>query len=283
MKRFLLIFFFITPTFAYCQEQEQKFSFYFENDKHTLTQAHAKIIDSIQLAKHKDSLDIHIKGYTNSVGDSLYNLILSRKRAQSVKERLRNFTIISTQGFGELASEDPKNRRVDILVHYKKDHVPEKGEVVEPPQKDAIKAVAIHVEEKPIERLQLTLKPPYNKGDKITLQGIFFYKNMDVIKEESREALDTLVAFLKTNKNIKFKLIGHICCGDPEMPSRDLRNVRTGKDDLSEARAKSLYNYLVKKGIRKKRMRYIGKAFTQPTGKSDVFDRRVEIEITSVD
>lgn len=283
MKKCILILFLFISFTAFSQEGEQKFSLYFEHDVHTLTAVHKKIIDSIQSTPFKDSLDVHIKGYTNSIGDSIYNLHLSRKRANSVKEKLRNFTIISTQGYGELASEEAKNRRVDILVHYKKDHIPEKGEIIEPPIKTTIAPIAPDNEEVDIEKVPLALLSSYKIGDKITLSGIYFYKNMDVIKEESRESLDTLVAFLKVNKNIKFKLIGHICCGDPEMPSRDLRNVRTGKDNLSEARARSLYNYLQKQGIKKRRMRYIGKAFTQPTGKSDVFDRRVEIEITSVD
>ena len=57
-------------------------------------------------------------------------------------------------------------------------------------------------------------------------------------------------------------------------------NLRTGKRNLSEARAQELHNYLVKKGIDKKRIRYHGMAFKQPTGLGDQFDRRVEIEIT---
>jgi len=63
----------------------------------------------------------------------------------------------------------------------------------------------------------------------------------------------------------------------------DLRNVRTGKNDLSEARAKSVYNYLQKHGISNKRMRYIGMAYRNPTGKGDSYDRRVEIEITEIE
>jgi outer membrane protein OmpA-like peptidoglycan-associated protein len=101
--------------------------------------------------------------------------------------------------------------------------------------------------------------------------------------DESKEALEQLVDFLKRNPDVKFKLIGHICCGDPMKPGKDLKNVRTGKENLSEARAQAVHNYLAKQGIETKRMRYIGMAYRQSTGRGDKFDRRVEIEITSVD
>lgn len=287
MKYLSLHIFLFFPLFIIGQEKEQQFSLYFENDKYELTTSHLKIIDSINLAKHKEELDIHIKGYTNSIGDSIYNLKLSNKRANSVKERLREFTIISTQGHGELGSEAAKNRRVDILVHLKSDHIPEKGEIVEPPKippsPPPIPAAPTVTKKIPAEVLKLKEGSTYKKGDKIILLGIYFYKNIDTMKDESKASLTALISFLEKNKNIKFKLIGHICCGDPLNRKKDLKNLRTGKVNLSEARAKSLYTYLKKQGINKKRMSYIGMAYTQPTGKSDKMDRRVEIEITSVE
>lgn len=117
----------------------------------------------------------------------------------------------------------------------------------------------------------------------MVLEGIRFYSDRDVIMDESKQALEELLAFLHENPTVRFKLIGHICCGDWENPGRDLKNIRTGKRNLSEARAQSLRNYLVKKGIDKHRIRYIGMAYRFPTGKGPQFDRRVEIEITSVD
>ncbi|MDC8003253.1 OmpA family protein [Aureisphaera galaxeae] len=251
------------------QETEMKFSLFYANDQYELTTEHHKLLESIKALPDKDSLDVHIKGYTNSVGGENYNLELSRKRAENVKKELRAFTIISSQGYGELGSAAADNRRVDILVHLKRDHIPVVGEIVEEPI----------IERKPT---IISLVNP-KKGDKITLSGIRFYPDRDVIMDESREALDELVDFLKNNPKVKFKLIGHICCGDPMKPYKDVKNVRTGRTNLSEARAQALHNYLVKKGINKRRMRYLGMAFMQPTGKGDEYDRRVEIEITSVD
>lgn len=270
LKRIVFIFLSISSA-VFAQFEEQKFSLYFEHAAFGLTSAHTQLLDSINTYPFKDELDVHIKGYANSIGDSEYNLELSRKRARSVKAKLRQFTIISSKGYGELNSEAANNRRVDILIHRKVDHIPMEGEIIEPPQVAQITQPTLSGLQQP------------KKGDKITLQGIMFYEDRDVIMDESREALEALLEFLNRNPNVKFKLIGHICCGDPMKPAKDHKNKRTGKDNLSEARAQAVHNYLAKKGISTRRMRYIGMAFRQSTGKGDRFDRRVEIEITSVD
>ncbi len=269
MKVFGYILVFLS-LYASAQESEKKFSLYYENDKYELTTEHFQLLDSLKSLENKSLFDIHIKGYTNSVGEESYNMELSRKRAENVKKELREFTIISSRGFGQLEGETANNRRVDILIHLKTDHIPVDGEIMELPM----------VEEAQPSIVNLVIP---KKGDKVTLQGIMFYPDRDVIMDESKEALEELVSFLKKHPKVRFKLIGHICCGDDERRYIDLKNVRTGKDNLSEARAQSLYNYLAKHGIDKRRMRYIGMAYRYPTGKGDEFDRRVEIEITSVD
>lgn len=260
----------LLPLVLFAQTDTQ-FSLYYAHDQYELTAAHHQLLDSLKSLPDKDSLDIHIKGYTNSIGGDSYNLELSRKRAENVKKELRAFTIISTRGLGELKTEASANRRVDILIHEKKYHVKTPDEIVELPTETA--------EVVPDMRSVLRAE----KGGKFALPGIMFYPDRDVIMDESRESLEVLVEFLQQNPKIKFKLIGHICCGDPNYPGADVRNVRTGKKNLSEARAQALHNYLVKQGIDKNRIRYIGMAYRYPTGKGDSFDRRVEIEITSVD
>lgn len=270
MRCCFLLFFLIATTVA-AQQDERRFSLYFEHNSHTLTEAHLTRLDSLKRLTNKDELDIHIRGYANNIGTESYNLRLSSLRAQNVKAQLREFTIISSTGYGELETDSANDRRVDILVHRKVDHVPVEGEIIEPPmdQED--------------EGPNITNWTDFKKGDKIVLKDIFFYADQDVIMNESKDALDELTSFLKQNPTIRFRLIGHICCGDPESPGRDLINERTGARNLSEARAQSLRNYLVKKGIDKKRIRYVGMAFRNPTGKGDRFDRRVEIEIISID
>ena len=79
--------------FLWAQEDQMQFSLYFENDKAQLTQEHIFILDSIKQIHNKDKLDVHIKGYTNTVGKEDYNLTLSKSRAANVTKNLREFTI----------------------------------------------------------------------------------------------------------------------------------------------------------------------------------------------
>lgn len=268
MRSFLYICLFVTCVLS--AQSERKFSLYYANDAYELTDEHHALLDSLRSIVNKVDFDVHIKGYTNSIGREAYNLELSKKRATGVKNELRDFTIISTKGFGELKDANANNRRVDVLIHLKTDHVAQEGEIVEIP-----------ISEKK-EYQSITLLEP-KKGDKLVLQGIMFYPGRDIIRNESTQALEELLDFLKRNPKITFRLIGHVCCGDDENPGMDLRNTRTGKHNLSEARAQALHNYLARKGIDKKRMRYRGMAFRVPTGLGDAYDRRVEIEIISVD
>lgn len=256
---------------CYAQDLERKFSLFYGNDLYELTAEHHRLLDSLKALDNKELYDIHIKGYTNNIGSKEYNQELSLKRAENVRNELREFTIISSMGYGELDSEAADNRRVDILIHLQEFHIPQADEIVMKPmpKMDSIPILA-EIEQPKI-------------GDRVILRGIQFYPDQDVIMNESRDALEELVNFLKKYPNVRFKLLGHICCGDTERPHIDLRNSRTGENNLSEARAKSVYNYLVKQGISKRRMRYIGMAYRNPTGKGNDYDRRVEIEITQVD
>ena len=252
-------------------QEDILFSIYFAHDQYTLEESHLVLIDSLNKVEDKAQYDIHIKGFTNSIGPGQYNLELSRKRAEEVKKYLRSFTIISSIGHGELGTEDANNRRVEVLFHHKSRHIPLPGERFERPiMMDSLANMIPHFDMPVV-------------GEKIALNGILFYPDQDVIMDESVPALEGLIGVLNYHRNIKFKLIGHICCGDPEQPGMDVVNTRTGEKNLSEARARSVYLYLLKKGIDRRRMRYLGMAYRHPTVKGDEFDRRVEIEITSID
>lgn len=270
MKATLAFLIFVMGAQTYAQE-DLLFSIYFDHDQYTLDHTHLTRIDSLNKVQDKALYDVHIKGFTNSIGSGPYNLELSRKRAEEVKKQLRSFTIISSIGHGALGTEAANNRRVEVLFHLKSRHIPLPGERIELPIRiDTLANLA--------KRFDMPIV-----GEKIALAGILFYPDQDVIMDESVPALERLIGLLNYHRNLKFKLIGHICCGDPERPAMDVINTRTGEKNLSEARARSVYLYLLKKGIDRRRMRYIGMAYRQPTKKGDEFDRRVEIEITSID
>ena len=86
---------------------------------------------------------------------------------------------------------------------------------------------------------------------------------------------DTLVK----RKELYFTIQGHVCC---TQYSRDAVDRKTKKRNLSVARAKYIYDYLAKKGVDKKRMKYVGMRRKFPLGGDPKYDRRVEILITYV-
>jgi len=64
--------------------------------------------------------------------------------------------------------------------------------------------------------------------------------------------------------------------------SRDAVDKKTKKRNLSVARAKYIYDYFAKKGVDKRRMKYVGMRRKFPLGGDPQFDRRVEILVTYV-
>lgn len=252
------------------QDREVQFNIYFAHDQYSLEPQERIRLDSLLALPDKERYDLHINGFTNDIGPAQYNLELSRKRAEHIKKLMRSFTIISSIGRGELGGEAASNRRVEIIFHPKSMHVALAGEIIEPPHNSV-----------PVIDLSQRFAMP-KIGEKIALEGILFYPDQDVIMDESKGVLEQLVSLLNAHRGLKFKIMGHICCGDPDRPGMDVINTRTGQQDLSYARARSVYLYLLKKGIDRKRMRFMGMAYRFPTGLGDEYDRRVEIEITGI-
>jgi outer membrane protein OmpA-like peptidoglycan-associated protein len=85
---------------------------------------------------------------------------------------------------------------------------------------------------------------------------------------------------LKRYPNIQIEIQGHVCC----TPSfhKDAVDIETRKRELSKNRAERVYKFLHSRGIGKVRMTFKGYGNTQPIGKDEQFDRRVELVITKI-
>lgn len=102
----------------------------FELDKSDLKTEAEQILDEVAvILKEYDDVDVEINGHTDNTGDKDYNLNLSEKRADSVKDYLDEQgalakVIVSTNGFGDtksIASNNneegqQKNRRVEVVL-----------------------------------------------------------------------------------------------------------------------------------------------------------------------
>ena len=232
-----------------------------------------RLVLFIQGLKDIEIERISIYGFTDDRGSDNYNLKLSLNRANAIKKIFSKFgvddnLISNVDGKGEVllrvvSSENLSiirglNRKVEINVEY----LQQENKVVG----------------KKKEATQL-FSEDIAVGDKITLDNILFETGFSVIEKKSINILENLAAALLTRKDIYFSIQGHVCCTENK---RDAIDKKTGKRNLSMARAKFIYDYLIKKGIKRSRMKYIGLKNKYPLGGDTKFDRRVEIKITYI-
>lgn len=231
-----------------------------------------RLVLFIQSLKDIEIERIAIYGFCDDRGTDSYNLTLSQNRADAIKKIFSGFgvddnLISNVDGKGEIllrvVSSDNiniirgLNRKVEINVVYKKD------------LKEPIKK----------EKKTPFLKEGLKVGDKITLDNILFKTGYSYVVKESLPVLEKIAEALRERDDIHFTIQGHVCCTRNE---RDAVDKGTGKRNLSLARAKYIYDYMINKGIKRTRMRYVGLKNKYPLGKETKYDRRVEIKITSI-
>jgi len=232
-----------------------------------------RLVLFIQELKDIEIERVSIYGFTDDRGSDNYNLILSQNRANAIKKIFSKFNIddnliSNVDGKGEVllrvvSSENLSiirglNRKVEINIEYQQEENKDVGRKQETPQIFS-KDIAV--------------------GDKITLENILFKTGFSIIEKESINVLEKLAEALLIRKDIYFLIQGHVCC---TRNKRDAVDKKTGKRNLSMARAKFIYDYLIKKGVKRSRMKYIGLKNKYPLGGETKFDRRVEIKITYI-
>ena len=283
MKRLIiLIVFAFSSTFVFPQK-ELKQEVYFETDKYRiLPTEESRLLLFISSLSDVDIESISIYGFCDDVGAPDYNLKLSQKRAEAIKaifaeNKISESLISNVDGKGQILLKIVEeknvvkirglNRKVEIIVKQK------------PPKPvKPVDTVAV-VEEKKKDAVTL-IKGDLNVGDKILFDGLLFKTGYTTLLPESKNVLENIANALLERQDIYFTIQGHVCC---TQFSRDAVDRKTKLQNLSEARAKVVYDYFVKKGISKKRMRYIGLRRKFPLGGDPKFDRRVEIVINYVD
>ncbi len=141
---------------------------------------------------------------------------------------------------------------------------------------DIPKATAYQEIRKDIELARLDV------GSKVVLRNIFFDFDRATIRRESEPELETLLNILEDNPTMVVEISGHT--DNKGNPSYNQR--------LSEARAQSVVNYLIEKGVDKDRLQAKGYGETRPIAKNSnedgtdneegrALNRRTEFEILS--
>lgn len=94
----------------------------------------------------------------------------------------------------------------------------------------------------------------FKEGIPVVMQNVFFEHNQSTLSASSQKELDFLATTLASKSGMKLRIVGHTDA--------------TGEDEanliLSKARAESVVNYLVSKGVNKNSLKAIGMGSTQP-------------------
>lgn len=268
MKYLILYLFFLNSVLA--NTQELRHNVFFNTDEYDVIKNEEKRLNNF--ISSLDSLTIEtitINGYCDDRGTKTYNMVLSKRRAESIKEYLLDSEFSEKQikiieGKGELAlgktSDVSKirknNRRVEIVVSAKSS-----SNYIEKPTTQTI------------------LKGNLSVGDIVRLKNIYFKTSYSTIIPSSIPTLKEIADILANKKNIYFTIQGHVCCTHDTYDAIDRK---TNKRNLSISRAKFIYTYLSQQGIEKHRMKYVGMRRKFPLGGDPKFDRRVEILITHI-
>lgn len=279
MRRLLLIILLYMPFCMVYSQTQYTHEVYFNTDEYVVPATEEnRLLLFISKLQDIEVESIAIYGFCDDVGADSYNMTLSKQRAEAIKTIFSNNEISESlihnvDGKGEILLKIVNeknvlkirglNRKVEIIVTEKtaKPEVPE---------------VVTSKEETIADKIKGSLKV----GDKIIFKNILFRTGYSTVVPKSKKTLEDIAKALVERDDIYFTIQGHVCC---TKYTRDAVDKKTKQRNLSVARAKYVYDYFAKKGVNKKRMRYLGMRRKFPLGGDPKFDRRVEIVITYVD
>lgn len=267
----------LTYSIAFSQEQHTEFTVYFETGSAEIPESSKTQLTTFFSNESIDVSSLSVFGYCDDIGSIADNLILSEERAEAVLAHLKNYDLenISQEGKGEIALSEnaipdekqrAKNRRATLSVNYTL--LPEKEATLENNEKtEGYK----------------TFDDKLKVGDKVIVKQLLFDGSRTSFfnPEEAEAELMKIVEYFAKNPNINFEIQGHVCCISNAF--KDARNIETGINNLSKARAEKIYNFFLSRGVSKDRMTHQGYGRQFP--RKDVmesYNKRVEIVITKI-
>lgn len=131
---------------------------------------------------------------------------------------------------------------------------------------------------------------PYKAGESIILRSIYFYPNTYALKKESAPELQKLLEFLLDNESVEMEIQGHTN-GDHHIAKNKAYeslgpewNYSGSAKTLSQKRAESIKEYLVKGGVKENRLQPKGYGGSRPIIKdpqnNEEAQDNIRVEIT---
>jgi outer membrane protein OmpA-like peptidoglycan-associated protein len=256
---------------------QSSFTIHFDFNKYNLTPAAKSQLDSFLLGEKENlpTLGIQLNGHCDAIGSHEYNNLLSQQRVRAVKKYLLN------KGIEEINIGDE-------IGHGKKEPLNENKTEEQRQENRRVELSFFRV---------VTTNPPVislkekiadstvNSGTNIVLKNINFVGGRHQFLPESYPMLQELLDAMRTYPKLIIRIEGHICCQDGPGDGLDQG---TGINNLSEARAKAVMDYLVANDIDEKRLSFRGFGhavplypFPENSEEEQKLNRRVEIKIIS--
>lgn len=244
----------------------------FKFDKDLLTEE-AKIIlsNAAKVLNEYPEYDFEILGHTDNIGSDEYNMDLSERRANAVRDYLISQGVdpnrLYAAGCGErkpvadnsTAIGRAINRRIEFSIY------------------DGISSKCPK-DETPEETNGKKLKAAVQNGEQLVIEGVFFKFDSDQLTPASEKTLDNVAKVLKEYPNAKIEIQGHT-----DSLGNDMYN-----EFLSQRRAETVKSYLVSKGIPEDNLTTVGYGETKPiedngTEYGRAVNRRIEFKVLSND
>jgi OmpA-OmpF porin, OOP family len=202
--------------------------------------------------------------------DYLKGKVFDARTKQPLNARIEVYNIVSNQLESTVQSDRKSGEYVSVLtegteyaLYINKEGYLFKSLSFDFSQKKAFEPMILDIYLEPIQ-----------SGAKEILKNIFFQTAKYELELKSQTELDKIVSFLNRNPDLTLEISGH---------TDDV-----GKDEdnmlLSKKRAQALFDYLIKAGIPKHRIRFQGYGETKPVAPNDTeanrqLNRRIELKV----
>jgi outer membrane protein OmpA-like peptidoglycan-associated protein len=231
--KIVILFFFI----SFKSLGQKQFEVFFDFNKDFPNQS-SILATNEWIANNKNIEIIKLLGYCDSIDTKNYNKKLAERRIDNVRDLLEKSGLKFSKDLEKIAfGKDFKQSKI---------------------QSENRKVTIFYAEEqsKPVES-ELTKQIRNSKvGELIKLPNIYFFNNSARIVPKSQATLYDLLCAMEENPKLKIEIQGHICC-----------QLVTDINDVSTARARAIYSYLLRNKINRKRMTFKGYGTSRPIHK----------------
>ncbi|MCC6282714.1 MAG: OmpA family protein [Saprospiraceae bacterium] len=122
--------------------------------------------------------------------------------------------------------------------------------------------------------------PPAKPGEKAVLRNLFFVGDQAILLKMSESELPKILKFMQINPDLRVEIAGHI-----NKPGKPIPQPEADEMELSINRARVIYDYLLKNGVKTDRLRFKGYGNSEMmfpnalSPKESEQNRRVEIRV----